>query len=83
MDLRIKQGLVRAWSYTTGNLFKESNSVPQTQPLKSLIDQLKIITLCFQLPGSLNNLGEYPPASITNSKANKLGGKRAVDKCAR
>lgn len=76
---------MRAWSYTTGNSFKEllsagSDSAPQMLPSKSLIVQLKLITLCFQLPGSLNNLGKYPPAVIINSRANKLGKKRAVDK---
>lgn len=80
MELSIKQGLMRAWSYSTGNSFKESDSAPQIRPLKSLIAQLKLITLCFQLPGSLNNLGEYPPAFIMNSRANKLGRKGAVDK---
>lgn len=77
MELSIKQGFPVTLLETVS---KRVIQLPKYGHWKALIIQLKLITLCFQLPGSLNNLGEYPPAFIMNSRANKLGRKGAVDK---
>lgn len=47
MYLSIKHGLMRTWTYTAGSSFKEGDSAPQIRTFKSLIVQLKLITLCF------------------------------------